>query len=89
MGLDVKSILILSGSIKVDDVYIHVRNITTTKQEKNFNLGFKYIIYKDNNFIESEYISRENIKLKGGIWEFCYEILKEILMTKKLDFTDT
>tara|TARA_R110002167_G_scaffold335053_1_gene542310 strand:+ start:441 stop:710 length:270 start_codon:yes stop_codon:yes gene_type:complete len=88
MGLDVKNILILNGSIKVDNVYINIRNITTTKEETNFNLGFKYLIYKDNNFIESVYIKKENITLNKNIWEFCYDLLKDDLKTKNLDFTD-
>ena len=88
MGLDVKNILILNGSIKVDNVYINLRNITTTKEETNFNLGFKYLIYKNNNLIESVYIKREKININKNIWEFCYDLLKDDLKTKNLDFTD-
>ena len=88
MGLDVKNILILNGSVKVDNVYINLRNITTTKEETNFNLGFKYLIYKNNNLIESVYIKRENININKNIWEFCYDLLKDDLKTKNLDFTD-
>ena len=88
MGLDVKNILILNGSVKVDNVYINLRNITTTKEETNFNLGFKYLIYKNNNLIESVYIKREKININKNIWEFCYDLLKDDLKTKNLDFTD-
>lgn len=88
MGLDVKNILILNNSIKVDNVYINLRNITTTKEETNFNLGFNYLIYKNNNFIESIHINRKNINLNKNIWEFCYDVLKDDLKTKNLDFTD-
>lgn len=88
MGLDVKNILILNNSIKVDNVYINLRNITTTKEETNFNLGFNYLIYKNNNFIESIHIKRKNINLNKNIWEFCYDVLKDDLKTKNLDFTD-
>ena len=88
MGLDVVNFPILNGVISAENVYINLRDISTTKEGTNFNVEFRYLIYKNNNFIESGYIKRENIVLNGDIWVFCYDLLKDDFRTKNLNFTD-
>jgi hypothetical protein len=94
MGLTVTSFPIINGIATVDNVYINIRDIRTTKQTVNnttpYELEFFYIVKKEENNISTQIITKNSAEaFIGNLWDLAYEYLKEELTSKNLHFTDT
>ena len=94
MGLTVTSLPIMNGIVTVDNVYVNIRDIRTTKQNINNNanpyeLEFFYFVVKDNNNIEGKLIKKTSTEpYVGNLWDLAYIALKEKLTEKNLEFSD-
>lgn len=95
MGLTVTSLPIMNGVVTVDNVYVNIRDIKTTKQNIDSNaepyeLEFVYYVKKENNNIEAKLIRKTSTEaFIGNLWVLAYNYLKEELTNKSLEFVDS
>ena len=94
MGLTVTSLPIMNGIVTVDNVYVNIRDIKTTKQNIDSNvdpyeLEFIYFVKKENNNIEARQLKKTSAEaFVGNLWDLAYQHLKSELTNKSLEFVD-
>jgi len=96
MGLTVNSFPIMRGIAVVDNVYINIRDLRTTKQFiigiDNFlwhELHFFYQVIKEERIIETKLLVKTSSEaFVANLWDLAYKYLKEELTGKNLEFTD-
>lgn len=96
MGLTITSFPIMNGIATVSDVYAHIRDIKTTKQNIGINsdvieyeLEFLYYVKKDAQKLTANLIRKTSTEpYVGNLWDLAYTVLKEELTGKNLQFVD-
>ena len=96
MGLTITSFPIMNGVATVNDVYVNIRDIKTTKKNVSINdnvieyeLEFIYYVKKDVQDLTVDLIKKTSTEpYTGNPWELAYTALKEDLTSKNLEFTD-
>lgn len=95
MGLTITSFPIINGVATVDNVYVNIRDIKTTKQNidnnaEPYELEFIYYAKKENNNLEAKLIRKTSTEaFIGNLWDLAYQHLKEELTNKSLEFVDS
>lgn len=95
MGLTITSFPLMNGVATVDNVYVNIRDIKTTKQNIDNNvapyeLEFVYYAKKANNNLEAKLIRRTSTEaFTENLWDLAYNYLKEELTNKSLEFVDS
>lgn len=95
MGLTITSFPIMNGIATVDNVYVNIRDIKTTKQNIGSSVGpyeleFVYHAKKENTNVEVKLIRKTSTEaFTGNLWDLAYNYLKEELTNKSLEFVDS
>lgn len=92
MGLTVNSFPIMRGVAVVDNVYINIRDLKTTKQIIDNTIHEFYFVYqviKEERIIETNLLMKNSSEaFEANIWDLAYKYLKEELTGQNLEFTD-
>ena len=92
MGLTVNSFPIMRGVALVDNVYINIRDLKTTKQIIDNTIHEFYFVYqviKEERIIETKLLMKNSSEaFEANIWDLAYKYLKEELTGQNLEFTD-
>ena len=92
MGLTVNSFPIMRGVAVVDNVYINIRDLKTTKQIIDNTIHEFYFVYqviKEERIIETKLLMKNSSEVfEANIWDLAYKYLKEELTGQNLEFTD-
>jgi|TARA_Y100000389_G_scaffold98599_1_gene95260 hypothetical protein len=92
MGLTVNSFPIMRGVAVVDNVYINIRDLKTTKQIIDNTIHEFYFVYqviKEERIIETKLLMKNSSEaFEANIWDLAYKYLKEELTGQNLEFTD-
>lgn len=92
MGLTVNSFPIMRGVAVVDNVYINIRDLKTTKQIIDNTIHEFYFVYqviKEERIIETKLLMKNSSEaFEANIWDLAYKYLKEELTGQNLKFTD-
>ena len=92
MGLTVNSFPIMGGIAVVDNVYINIRDIRTTKQIIDNTIHEFYFVYqviKEERIIETKLLMKNSSEaFVANLWDLAYKYLKEELTGKNIEFTD-
>ena len=92
MGLTVNSFPIMRGVAVVDNVYINIRDLKTTKQIIDNSIHEFYFVYqviKEERIIETKLLMKNSSEaFEANIWDLAYKYLKEELTGQNLEFTD-
>lgn len=92
MGLTVNSFPIMGGIAVVDNVYINIRDLRTTKRNIDniiHEFHFVYQVIKEERIIETKLIMKNSSgAFVENIWDVAYKYLKEELTGKSIEFTD-
>ena len=92
MGLTVNSFPIMGGIAVVDNVYINIRDIRTTKQIIDNTIHEFYFVYqvkKEERIIETKLLMKNSSEaFVANLWDLAYKYLKEELTGQNLEFTD-
>jgi hypothetical protein len=92
MGLTVNSFPIMRGVAVVDNVYINIRDIRTTKQIIDNTIHEFYFVYqviKEERIIETKLLMKNSSEaFVANLWDLAYKYLKEELTGQNLEFTD-
>lgn len=92
MGLTVNSFPIMGGIAVVDNVYINIRDLRTTKHVIDkiiYEFHFVYQVIKEERIIETKLLVKNSSEaFVANIWDVAYKYLKEELTGKNIEFTD-
>ena len=92
MGLTVNSFPIMRGVAVVDNVYINIRDLKTTKQIIDNSIHEFYFVYqviKEERIIETKLLMKNSSEaFVANLWDLAYKYLKEELTGQNLEFTD-
>ena len=98
MGLTITSLPVYDNLTSIQDVYLNIRDIRTTKELSLdisnqeiaiYKLEFLYFIKKDNKHIKSGLITKTSeTPYNNDLWNLSYAVMKEDLTNQNLSFTD-
>lgn len=96
MGLTLNSYTVMDSLVSINNAYLNIRDIRTTKDIINingekiiYNFEFIYNISKDNKYLDRDKIVKTSeTPYSENLWELAYKNIKEELTNKKIEFSD-
>lgn len=96
MGLTLNSYTVMDSLVSINNAYLNIRDIRTTKDIINingekiiYNFEFIYNISKDNKYLNRDKIVKTSeTPYSENLWELAYKNIKEELTNKKIEFSD-
>ena len=90
MGLTIQSMPVYEGLTQINNVYVNIRDIITTKDAYNrYSVRFLTNYSKEDKAIKSEMVYKQlEIPHTNNIWQTCYDYLKEELRELGLIWSD-
>lgn len=96
MGLTLNSYTVMDSLVSINNAYLNIRDIRTTKDIINingekiiYNFEFIYNISKDTkNLYRDKIVKTSETPYSENLWELAYKNIKEELTNKKIEFSD-